>query len=345
MTPPQVSAAFAFQSEACASLGSPFMGQLMVLFATRKWPDCRVTQRVFDWPGDLGPRAQSVPLRLAGALHALHLQGHPTLAPVYPPQDVHDDDLWDAVCAVLQTDADAIDAWIDSAPQTNEVRRAATLIAVGHMLAERFDLPIRTSELGASGGLNLHWDAYAMRSGDATRGASTPALTLTPDWTGPLPGMGRPIVMERGGVDLNPLDPAQDALRLQAYLWPDQPERLALTRAAIAATGTRVDKGDAIDWLAPRLPHQKGRLHLIYSTIAWQYFPQEKQDLGAALIAKAGATAGEDAPLAWFGMENDGGARGAALTLRLWPGDLTLDLGRADFHGRWIDWRLDAIPR
>jgi hypothetical protein len=27
------------------------------------------------------------------------------------------------------------------------------------------------------------------------------------------------------------------------------------------------------------------------------------------------------------------------VTLRLWPGDKTLDLGRADFHGRWVDWR------
>ena len=40
-------------------------------------------------------------------------------------------------------------------------------------------------------------------------------------------------------------------------------------------------------------------------------------------------------------METDGdktGAVGAALTLRLWPGDITLGLGRADFHGRWVRW-------
>jgi hypothetical protein len=38
-------------------------------------------------------------------------------------------------------------------------------------------------------------------------------------------------------------------------------------------------------------------------------------------------------------MEDDGKTPGAGLTLRLWPGDVTLDLGRADFHGRWLDWR------
>jgi hypothetical protein len=100
-----------------------------------------------------------------------------------------------------------------------------------------------------------------------------------------------------------------------------------------------VTQGDAVTWLEGQLGHRSGQLHLIYSTVAWQYFPEDKQALGKTFIEAAGKTATLDAPLAWFGMENDGGARGAALTLRLWPGDLTIDLGRADFHGRWIDWR------
>ena len=55
----------------------------------------------------------------------------------------------------------------------------------------------------------------------------------------------------------------------------------------------------------------------------------------------AGAQATPNRPLAWLSMETDGdttGKVGAALTLRLWPGDITLELGRADFHGRWINW-------
>ncbi len=28
----------------------------------------------------------------------------------------------------------------------------------------------------------------------------------------------------------------------------------------------------------------------------------------------------------------------AALGLHLWPDDVILDLGRADFHGRWVRW-------
>ena len=340
MTPTAIQQAFLYQSKSCASLGSPFMGRLMALCATQTWPTGSVTDRIFAWQGDIGPRGQSVPLRLAGALHALHLHGHAGLEAVYPPKQVGDAALWHAVSAALVSDADHINAWLDSAPQTNEVRRSAPLIAVGHLLAERFGLPIRTSELGASGGLNLHWDAYGLQIGDRTYGAADPVLTLTPTWDGPPPPALRPTVIARGGVDLNPLDPRKpdDALRLQAYLWPDQPERLNLTRAAIGAAQTPVTQADAIDWLEDRLAHTPGQTHMIYSTVAWQYFPESKKAKGTELIMQAGAQATDTQPLAWFGMENDGDTRGAALTLRLWPGDLTFQLGRADFHGRWVEW-------
>jgi hypothetical protein len=345
VTPKAIQEAFNFQSKACASLGSPFMGQLMGLCATETWPDTPITDRIFTWKGDVSPRGQSVPLRLAGALHALHLQGHSVLGQVYPPHHASDAALWDAVCQTFVTDCDHINHWLDSAPQTNEVRRSATLITVGHLLADRFGLPIRTSELGASGGLNLHWDSYALRLGDQVFGGADAALTLTPDWTGTPPRDARPDVIGRAGVDLNPLDPtdSDDALRLQAYLWPDQPERLVLTRAAIKAAKTPVVQGDAIDWLRGQLRHRDGQLHMIYSTVAWQYFPADKQTEGAKMIAEAGSFATNQSPLAWFGMENDGGERGAALTLRLWPGDVTLDLGRADFHGRWVEWAAPTL--
>lgn len=335
-------AAFDVQSKACGDLGSDFMQRLMGLFATRDWPESTVKNRIFRWPAPIGPRDASVPLRLAGALHALVLQGHQELGQVYPPNAVPDDRLWLAVCNALRNDAIAIDAWLNSPPQTNEVRRAATLIAVGHWLTARFGLPIRTSELGASGGLNLAWDRYGLTIGGDMFGHADPALILRPDWTGAPPPPNRPRVVERAGVDINPLDPhdPKDALRLQAYLWPDQPDRMALTRAAIATADTKVARADAIDWLSGRLDQRDGTLHLVYSTVAWQYFPHEKQTLGTALISAAGAQATADAPLAWFGMENDGGGKGAALTLRLWPGDLTIPLGRADFHGRWIDWSV-----
>ena len=344
IAPDRVADAFVVQSRSCAHLGSPFMGRLMMLCATRDWPDGDVARRIFAWQGELGPRDQSVPLRLAGALHALRLEGDPVLAAAYPPAEVSDDALWAAVTDRLVARAAAIDRFLDSPPQTNEVRRSTVLIAAGHWLAARFGLPLRTSEIGASGGLNLHWDSYALQAHGQMFGPDDPALTLTPDWTGHLPPATPPQVVSRGGVDIKPLDPGDpaDALRLQAYLWPDQPDRLDLTRKAIAAAATRVERADGVDWLLPRLAHRPGTLHLVYSTVAWQYLPEARRAEGAAAIAAAGATATADHPLAWFTMENDGEERGAALTLRLWPGDLTLVAGRADFHGRWVDWHLDT---
>lgn len=339
MTPPSVADAFDDQAKACANLDSPFMAQLCRLFAQKDWPDTSVRDRIFAWDGDLTPKGESVPLRLAGALHALRLQGL-ALDAVYPPATVPDETLWAAVCAAMSDHDTFINDWINSAPQTNEVRRSAAIIPVGQMLAARFDLPIRTSELGASGGLNLKWDQYALRIGDRVYGKPD-VLTLEPKWTGPLPQTAAPKVIARSGVDLNPLDPRapKDALRLQAYLWPDQPERMARTKAAIQIADGGVVQADAIDWLTQHIAPKSGLLHLIYHTVAWQYFPSGVQEAGTALIEKIGATVDETCPLAWFGMENDGQMAGAALTLRLWPGDLRIDLGRADFHGRWINWK------
>jgi hypothetical protein len=340
MKPKTVRAAFYEQGVACAQLGSPFMKRLCTLLADRDWPIGAVQDRVYGWKGDLSPRSQSVPLRLCGGLHALKLRGQAELGAVYPPHAPTDDVLWEAVSKALVTEEKFLLSWLASPPQTNEVRRSAALIPVGHLLQARYGLPIKLSELGASAGLNLMFDRFALEIGNKLFGPPHPAAKLAPDWKGPLPPKQEPTIAEREGVDLNPLDPThpEDALRLQAYLWADQPERMALTEAAIKVASAKVLRADAIDWLAKRLTPLSGQVHLIYSTIAWQYFPQDKQTLGTSLIEAAGTAATDDAPLAWFSMENDGGKKGAALTLRLWPGNELLDLGRADFHGRWVNW-------
>ena len=148
-------------------------------------------------------------------------------------------------------------------------------------------------------------------------------------------------------MDLNPLDPtdAEDLLRLTAYLWPDQPQRLQNTRAAAGSVAAPVDRSDAIDWLENRLATApEGHLHLVQNTIAWQYLPETAQARGRALFAAAGRSATPDTPLAWLQLESDGdqhGLGGAALTVQIWPGGLRHDLGRADFHGRWVHWQPD----
>lgn len=337
-----LSAAFQRQARACAALGSPFMGQLLSLLAT-DWPENSPLARRCDaWAGDIGPGGASLPLRIAGGLHALVLNGRDdALQAVYPPNTVPDRILREAVLSTLARHQDFMLDWIRRPPQTNEVRRSAALIPAAHWIASQHPLPFVLSELGASAGLNLMWDRYALDIAGQRLGPADCALCLAPDWTGPVPKAAPVTIAARRGVDLNPLDAGdpEQVLRLFAYLWPDQPHRMELTRAAIRARDGIVDKADAIEWLEPRLlAAPEGHIHLIYHTVAWQYFPAETQARGTALIEAAGAKATKTRPLAWLAMETDGGDDGAALTLRLWPGDLRVTLGRADFHGRWIRW-------
>ncbi len=323
------------------------MGQLMDVLAGTWRADSALASLCAGFAGDIGPAGASLPLRIAGGLHALVLSGRDdALAALYPPRRVSDTALATGVWAALARHEAFFADWMKSPPQTNEVRRSAVLIAAAHLLAARHPLDFVISELGASAGLNLMWDRYALRAGTTRLGPDDAALTLTPDWTGPAPRRARVIVAGRRGVDLNPLDPRDPAaaLRLKAYLWPDQPERAALTGAAIAAQTATVDRADAIDWLETRLaPARDNHLHLIFHTIAWQYFPADAQKRGTALIEAAGARATPDRPLAWLRFENDGHPPGAAITLRLWPGNHAVTLGRADFHGRWVDWQSAAL--
>ncbi len=332
---------FRTQAHQCGTMGSPFMERLLNLVADQLRPGDPVMNKVLNWAGDPSPNADSVPLRLAGGLHALVLDGaDDALARCYPPNECSDPDLWDAIERALIAHQDFLLSWLDSPPQTNEVRRSAALIPAALTVMKEFKRPLVLSELGASGGLNLNFHRFALEIGAERFGAASPVLTLAPDWDGPLPPQTPIDVAAARGVDLNPLVSDEDAKRLRAYLWPDQPHRMALTNAALTAGPRAVDAGDVAPWLKARLASaHPGKTHFIYHTVAWQYFPKETQAYCQAMIEPAGQAATSDAPLAWFGMEADGAlGKGAALTLRLWPGDISLDLGRADFHGRWIKW-------
>jgi hypothetical protein len=324
---------------ACKALGSPLMERLMAGLADRLQPGDPVADRVLGWQGDPSSKADSVPLRLAGGLHALILTDRaPALAAAYASGD----DPTDTALAVIRQHPDFLQDWLRSPPQTNEVRRSAPLIAAAHWLTARFGRPLVLSELGASAGLNLLWDHYALRIGDHSFGPPHATLTLTPDWTGPLPPQATPTILDRRGVDLNPLDPVTDRLRLLSYIWPDQPDRLTRTGTALdlaARLRPPVDRADAADWLETRLASPTpGALHLIFHTVAWQYFPPATQTRALAAME----TAGTKGPVAQLSMEADGQTPGAALTLTLWPGGEIIALGRADFHGRWIDWHAPS---
>ena len=335
---------FRVQGDACTKLGSPFMGVLLAGLADQ-WPDGGARDRSCqNFDGDISAYGHAIALRAAGGLHALVLTGQDAgLMAVYPPNPADPAKLIPAALAAFETHAAFFEDWMKSPPQTNEVRRCAALIPGANWIARRHPLPFVTSELGASGGLNANWNRYALEAGDARLGPEDPTLTHRPTWQGAVPAQMEIRVDEKAAVDLKPVDvkdPAQ-ALRLKSYLWPDQPERMALTEAAIAAVDTVVETGDAADWLETRLAKvYPGHVHMIYHSIAWQYFPEAVKARVTAAIEAAGAQATDDAPIAWLSMEADGTQGSARIGLRMWPGDIDLELGRADYHGRWIKWEV-----
>ena len=341
-----VRAAFRSQAKSCRALGSSFVATLCELAAERLTTEHPVGRIILGWTGDPSSSADSVPLRFAGALHALVLAGvDPTLAAAYPPHATDPDGLWHAVEQACRDHSEAILARLASAPQTNEVRRSAALLPGLLTIAQLFGKPLCLSEVGASAGLNLLWDRYAYRLGDFVWGDPQSPVMLAPEWTGPAPPDASPVVRERAGCDLRPLDPArpEDAERLLSYLWADQADRVERTRAALrlaVLSGLKVEAADAVDWLRHRLAVTRpGCAHVITHTIAWQYLPLAAREEGEALIDKAGRAATLSAPLARLSLEGDGREHGAALTLQIWPTGERHEIGRAGFHGRWVDWR------
>ncbi|MEX3014192.1 DUF2332 domain-containing protein [Gymnodinialimonas hymeniacidonis] len=342
--------AFARQGEVTAALGSPFMARLMPLIGARLTGATAVGARCLAWEGDVSAAGQSVPLRLAGALHGLVIDGSDAgLTAAYPPNDVSDDVLWHAVEAAFQTHEAWIMAWLDRPPQTNEVRRATTIIAgIWWALGQTGPMPVTLSELGASAGLNLSLDRFALSMGRGLHGEVHSKVRLMPKWERPFCKPVPFAVTDRAGVDLTPLDPhdPEDRLRLLAYLWPDQPERLTRTHAAIDLADTKVDEDDAAPWLARRLARPWTGLHTVYTTIAAQYFPDATRAAIATSLQAAGQTASALSPLLHLAMEADDDTPGAGLVATLWAGGMPIqhDLARVDFHGAWIDWRDVASP-
>lgn len=342
MAEAEIRALFREQAASCRALGSPFTARVLTILALDIAAETPLGQALFSLPPR---RDDALPIRLAGGLHALARAGD-ALALAYPPHEVDDPTLRAALLKALANPA--LLPWLKQAPQTNEVARSSVLIATGHWLTARFGLPLVLSELGASAGLNLLWDHYALNLPGRTLGPATPALRLTPDWQGPLPPMAPPRITARAGVDLAPLDPARDRNRLLAYVWPDQTTRLARAEAALtlaARLRPEVTQADAAPWLEARLAEaHPGHLHLVFHTVAAQYFPPETQTRVTRALAQAGARATAQAPLAHLQMEGDGKTPDAVLTLTLWPGGQVIPLGRADFHGRHIAWAAPDAP-
>jgi hypothetical protein len=333
--------AFAEQAGWCETLESPFTAMLCRLLGERLDRNTAAGRETLDWPGTPWPDALA--LRLCGGLQSLARSGrHPALSRCYPPCPLPEaETLWAAVLPAL--DDPVLLPWLDRAPQTNEVGRAAVLMAGLLVVADRFAQPFDLLELGASAGLNLLLDRYGHDLGGARAGDPDAPLQLRPDWTGPAPPNGNVRIASRRGVDIAPLDPASDGDRLLAYVWPDQAQRQAQLASALDVAARHpvvIDQADAADWLELRLaePPRSGMTRLVFHSVAFHYFPPAAQERISTLMAEHGARATPPSPLAWLRYEQEPGEPDFSLQLRLWPIGESWRLAECHPHGRWVRW-------
>jgi hypothetical protein len=343
-------AAFRRQLAYCERAGAPFTAQLMAWLSHDWSAGGPVRELLPEWPGD--PGADAVPLRLAGGLHALVLGGGaPALAALYPPYAVTFDAAraTPVLHAALRTHEMHLRAYLASPPQTNEPQRSAVLLGGFARIAQAWPgRPLALREVGASAGLNLLWDRYGYKLGDDRFwGPPRSAVQLTCDWRGAAPPELPPQieVAERRGCDVAPLsllDPAS-ALKLAAYVWPEQRARLARLQAAIGIArraGAAVTASDAGAWAQAQLATlREGRVTVLYHSICWQYMSAATQARLLEAIDAAGARARDDAPFAWLSFEPPQDAPVAPeLRLTMWPGGSMERLAVAHPHGDWAEW-------
>jgi hypothetical protein len=339
---------FAEQAKFCDQFGSPFTARLVEALARDIAAGGPTAGLVADWPRS--PRADALALRLAGALHCAAIGGRdPALRAEYPPLRVDWDAerVWCAARAFLEREPDWIAEFLRSAPQTNETRRSIALLAGFLTLAQRFPLPFDVLELGASAGLNLCWDRFAYHTATWSWGPQSPVRIET-DWRGaPPPLTVQPRVRSRAACDLDPPDLRQpeQRRRLRAYIWADQPERLARFEAAVDLAlehGVAVECADAAEWIEQRLARRADdALTVVYHSIFYQYPRQSERQRIRQAIERAGAE--RTAPLAWLRVEPEAVLDGPADSPRIlidlvtWPGGERRTLGATDGHIRFID--------
>ena len=336
-----------WQSNVCKDMGAPLTAEVLRVIAEDAAASAAFAP-IF------APFAEHTPkefltaaflLRVLGALHFLALSGAaPALAACYTAGG--GEGLAAAVAQAPAAHIDVFTRFMASPPQTNEVRRSLGLVGGFLTVAAETGLPLRCLELGASAGLNMNWDRYAYEFGAGRRwGAADAALTLSGDWSGDAPPLNANVeVVEKRACDQSPINVRSEegALRLQAYIWPEQTERLDRIRAAVdlaRRTDIRVEKADAADWARANVTPKGGTATVVYHSSFMQYPPQDIQATIVAAIEAAGEAATHDAPLAWLRKEPTGkSTTHDEVRLTLWPGGEDRLLATAHSHGASVDW-------
>ena len=343
---------FRLEAVGVEEIGSPFYGALERQIADdveTGGPSWDVLQSHAHRPTD-----DALALRLLGGVHRMVLAGDaPELAAHYPSTGGDGDATaaWWHFRDLVATQPPALLDALTRPPQTNEVGRSASLVPGLLQIAGVTGLPLRLLELGASAGLNLRVDRYRYEQAGAGWGDPDSTLRFVDLWTDGVPPLGTPaVITQRRGCDRDPIDPAlpDAALTLLSYVWPDQAERLARLRAALAiAAEFPVDVVPAAieDWLPEQLvTAAPGVTTVVFHSVVWQYLPESTRALVLATLDEAGTRATPDAPLAYLRLEPAPDSYfPAQLRLTIWPGASSATdsrlLATSGFHFGPVSWR------
>jgi hypothetical protein len=296
------------------------------------------------------PSTEYFPLRALAGVHRMVLDGSaPALRGHYPSVGGDGDAqaAWPGVRdAFAAHDPDVLDD-LRHPLQTNETSRCGALAAGFHVIAKRDPTPMRAFELGASAGLNLHFDRYRYESGGLAAGPEDSPVRFVDYWRGGDPPFDAPVdLVERAGCDLDPIDPTTEAGRLSllSYVMPDQLERIAMMRGALevaAVDPVRVDRASADEWIANRLAAEPaaGVTTVVFHSVFWIYPPAAVTDAIRSTIEAAGARASDGSPLHWLRYEEGAERMGVVeLRLRSWPGGTDELLARGGHHFQPLEW-------
>jgi hypothetical protein len=328
------------QAQWCSKLGSPLYGDLIVRVADDMVAGGPFNALMTD--PSMHPEEHVPMLRLMGSAHRLALTDRaPELASAYAAGD--HDAAWDALLVLGRDRPDELREGIVHPVQTNEVGRCGALAPGFAFIAGETGLPLRLLEIGASAGLNLRFDLYRYETGRRGWGPEDSPVRIVDFWKdGEPPFHDNVAVVERRGCDPYPVDPTTEEGRitLLTYVWPDQRDRVANLRGALAiAPGVPapVERADGLEWVERELAElPEGAATVVYHSIVMPYLPHEDQKAFAATVYRAGERATRDAPLAWLSMEH--GGEECELRLTLWPGPEERLLASCGFHGRNVVW-------
>lgn len=330
------------QVDGCARLGSPMYAALCARLADDLEAGGPSADVLVDHQDAPGPSA--VALRLLGSVHRLVLERragdlatfYPSVGGTWEPEGG-----WTALRRLLAEEPQAVREWLDRPPQTNEVGRATALMTGLRVLAEAHGLPVRLFEIGSSGGLNLLADQFRYVHAGGALGPVDSPVVLDPAWTGHVPSVPLPRIVERLGSDVMPVDvrSTEGRLTLTAYVWPDQVHRLERLGGALALAQRfpyDVRRQSALD-LVSGVELAKGATTVLWHSIMWQYLGREEQQAVTARLGVLGEQATPEAPFAHLFLEptrrDADSPHEFLVVLESWPGGGRRVLGRSRGHG------------